>query len=39
VGKEKMNQLLSSSPALLEAFSQEESEGADVIGKYLDKLK
>ncbi|MBR4381776.1 MAG: hypothetical protein IKP48_11045 [Bacteroidaceae bacterium] len=39
VGKEKMTELLANQPDLLEAFGQEESEGADVIGKYLEKLK
>ena len=40
VGKEMMTELLSSRrPDMLEAFSQEESERADVIGKYLEMLK
>ena len=39
VGKDMMNRLLSSSPELLEAFQQEDSERAEVLGKYLDKLK
>ena len=40
VGKEKMRELLSTThPELLESFELEESEGADVIGKYLARLK
>lgn len=40
VGKEMMTRLLSThQPALLDQFSQEESERADVIGKYLEKLR
>lgn len=39
VGKEMMTQLLASRPALLEQFSQEESEKADIIGKYLEQLR
>ena len=39
VGKEMMNQLLASQPSLLEQFSQEDSERADVIGKYLEQLR
>ena len=39
VGKEMMTQLLASQPTLLEEFSQEESERADIIGKYLEQLR
>lgn len=39
VGREMMTQLLSSQPDLLERFEQENSEGADVIAKYLDQLR
>ena len=39
VGKEMMTTLLSSQPELLEQFSQENSEKADVIGKYLKQLR
>lgn len=39
VGKEMMTQLLASQPALLEQFSHEDSERADIIGKYLEQLR
>jgi hypothetical protein len=40
VGKEMMTRLLSTyQPSLLEQFSQESSEKADVIGKYLEQLR
>ena len=39
VGKEKMTELLKDYPNLLEDFSKEESESADVIGKYLSMIK
>ncbi|MCR4765911.1 MAG: hypothetical protein K5856_07050 [Bacteroidaceae bacterium] len=39
VGKEMMSKLLSSNPVLLEEFSNENSERADVIGKYLQQLR
>ncbi|WP_294634556.1 DUF6563 family protein [uncultured Bacteroides sp.] len=39
VGKEKMQHLLQNEQDLLEAFQEEESEKAEVTGKYLLKLK
>lgn len=39
VGKEKMLEMLRDYPELLEAFSKEDSERADVIGKYLALIK
>lgn len=39
VGKDKMQQLLQNDPGLLEAFLEEESEKAEVTGKYLLMLK
>ena len=39
VGKEKMTEMLRDYPELLEAFSKEDSERADVIGKYLALIK
>lgn len=38
VGKEKMQTLLSNEPQLLEEFLKEESEMAEVVGKYLMQL-
>ena len=39
VGKDKMQQLLQNEPGLLEAFLEEESEKAEVTGKYLLMLR
>lgn len=39
VGKEKMMKLLAGRPLLQDKLSQETSESAEVIGKYLQKLK
>lgn len=39
VGKDKMTELLKNEPDLLDAFLQEESERAEVTGKYLLRLK
>lgn len=39
VGKERMKELLSNRPDLLEAFSNETSEEAEVIGRYLRQIK
>lgn len=39
VGKEKMLQLLAGRPELKEAFGQETSESAEVVGKYLRALR
>ena len=39
VGRERMLEILKPYPELLDAFSREDSESADVIGKYLLKLR